>query len=58
VIVTIYVSLRFSLAIIRALRPAGIHLLTKIFGMLLSAIAVQLIAQSVRGFVHLHGALP
>ena len=32
--------------------PAGIVLLTRISGLLLSAIAVQLVADSVRAFVH------
>jgi multiple antibiotic resistance protein len=53
VLVLMYVALRFCLVLLRALRPGGIHLLTRIFGLLLSAIAVQLIAESVRGFVRL-----
>jgi multiple antibiotic resistance protein len=56
VLVCILLALRFSLGVIHVLRPGGIHLLTRIFGLLLSAIAVQLIAQSVRGFIRLHGA--
>jgi multiple antibiotic resistance protein len=51
VLVLLYVALRFSLVLLRLLRPGGIHLLTRIFGLLLSAIAVQLIAESIRGFV-------
>lgn len=51
VLVLLYLSLRFSLVLLRVLRASGIQLLTKIFGLLLSAIAVQLIAESVRGFV-------
>ncbi len=58
VLVLIYAALRFSLGVLRFLRPGGIHLLTRIFGLLLSAIAVQLVAQSIRGFVHLHGLGP
>jgi len=54
VLACIYAALRFSLGVLRVLRPGGIHLLTRIFGLLLSAIAVQLIAQSVRGFVRVH----
>ena len=47
----LYLSLRFSIHLLRLLRPGGIQLLTRIFGLLLSAIAVQLIAEGVRGFV-------
>lgn len=47
----VYLSLRFSVGITRVIRESGIVLLTRISGLLLSAIAVQLIADSVRGFV-------
>jgi multiple antibiotic resistance protein len=47
----VYLSLRFSVGITRIIREAGIVLLTRISGLLLSAIAVQLVADSVRGFV-------
>jgi multiple antibiotic resistance protein len=47
----VYLSLRFSVGITRLIREAGIVLLTRISGLLLSAIAVQLIADSVRGFI-------
>jgi multiple antibiotic resistance protein len=53
VLVVLYVALRYSILLLRVLRPGGIHLLTRVFGLLLSAIAVQLVAQSVRGFAHL-----
>lgn len=43
--------LRFSTALIRILGEGGISLLARIAGLLLAAIAVQLIAESVRGFV-------
>jgi len=43
--------LRYSGVIIRVLRESGITLLARIAGLLLAAIAVQLIADSVRGFV-------
>lgn len=52
VLALIYASLRFSVGVLRLLREGGIHLLTRIFGLLLSAIAVQLIAEAVRGFAH------
>jgi multiple antibiotic resistance protein len=51
VLIVLYLVLRFSTVLLRLLRPGGIHLLTRIFGLLLSAIAVQLIAEAVRGFV-------
>ncbi len=49
--IIIYLSLRFSVLLIRLLREGGIQLLTRVSGLLLSAIAVQLIADGVRGFV-------
>ena len=36
----------------RVLRPAAVHLLTRIFGLLLAAIAVQLVLDAVRSVVH------
>jgi multiple antibiotic resistance protein len=47
----VYLSLRFSVSITRVIRESGIVLLTRISGLLLSAIAVQLLADSVRGFI-------
>ncbi len=47
----VYLSLRFSVGITRVIREAGIVLLTRISGLLLSAIAVQLLANSVKGFI-------
>lgn len=47
----LYVFLRFSGGIIKVVRESGISLITRISGLLLSAIAVQLIASSVIGFV-------
>ncbi len=47
----VYLALRFSVRITRLIREAGIVLLTRISGLLLSAIAVQLVADSVRAFV-------
>ncbi len=49
--VAVYLSLRFSVGITRVIRESGIVLLTRIAGLLLSAIAVQLVADSVRGFL-------
>ena len=47
----VFLSLFFSVTITKIIREAGIVLLTRISGLLLSAIAVQLIANSVRAFV-------
>lgn len=49
--VVVYLSLRFSVVLTKLLRESGIVLLTRVAGLLLSAIAVQLVAESVRGFV-------
>lgn len=49
--VLFFLVLRFSTALIRLLGEGGISLLARIAGLLLAAIAVQLIADSVRGFV-------
>ncbi|MFY2789120.1 MarC family protein [Rhodococcus sp. KRD162] len=49
--VLFYLVLRFSTVLIRLLGEGGISLLARIAGLLLAAIAVQLIAESVRGFV-------
>ena len=47
----VFLSLFFSVTITKVIREAGIVLLTRISGLLLSAIAVQLIANSVKGFI-------
>jgi multiple antibiotic resistance protein len=47
----LFSALRFSVLLIRLIKDSGISLLTRIFGLLLSAIAVQLIADSIRAFV-------
>jgi multiple antibiotic resistance protein len=46
-----WLALRFSGVIMRVLKDGGIVLVTRIAGLLLSAIAVQLVASSVIGFV-------
>ncbi len=51
VLTLLYLALRFSLLLLALLRQSGIQLLTRIFGLLLSAIAVQLVAESIRGFI-------
>lgn len=49
--VVLWLALRYSVGVLRLVREAGIHLVTRILGLLLSAIAVQLLADSVRAFV-------
>jgi multiple antibiotic resistance protein len=48
--VALWLAMRFSLPILRLLREGGVVLVTRIAGLLLSAIAVQLVADSVRSF--------
>jgi multiple antibiotic resistance protein len=48
--VVLYLSLRFSTIILRVVRDAGVSLITRISGLLLSAIAVQLVADSAIAF--------
>jgi len=51
--VALWLSMRFSLPILRVLREGGVVLVTRIAGLLLSAIAVQLVADAVAEFVAL-----
>ncbi|HEX2771182.1 MAG TPA: MarC family protein [Micromonosporaceae bacterium] len=51
VMVAVWLTLRFSGGIVRVLRPGGIEVLTRIAGLLLAAIAVQLIADAIAVFV-------
>jgi multiple antibiotic resistance protein len=48
--VVLYLSLRFSTIILRLIRESGVSLVTRISGLLLSAIAVQLVADSAIAF--------
>ena len=47
----LFLALRFSAGIIRVIKDSGIVLVSRIAGLLLSAIAVQLVANSVLGFI-------
>lgn len=47
----IWLAMRFSLPILRVIRESGVLLVTRIAGLLLSAIAVQLVADAVRAFI-------
>lgn len=50
VTVALWLTMRFSGVILRVLRASGVELLTRIAGLLLSAIAVQLVAAAIRAF--------
>jgi len=45
-------ALRFSGIVVKIFRPAGVVLLARVAGMLLAAIAVQMVADSVIGFIN------
>ncbi|HEY9412252.1 MAG TPA: MarC family protein [Jiangellaceae bacterium] len=47
----LWASMRYSVVLLRVLKESGILLVTRIAGLLLSAIAVQLVADSVRAFI-------
>jgi multiple antibiotic resistance protein len=51
VAVSAWLAMRFAFVIHRVLTDNGVELLTRIAGLLLSAIAVELVAQAVRAFV-------
>lgn len=51
VLLVVWLTLRFSGLIVKILRPAGIEVVTRIAGLLLAAIAVQLVADAVAAFV-------
>jgi multiple antibiotic resistance protein len=50
--VILYLALRFANVILRVIREGGVMLVTRISGLLLSAIAVQLVATSAIAFSH------
>jgi MarC family membrane protein len=47
----LWVAMRFAALALRVLRPSGVELATRISGLLLSAIAVQLVAGAITAFV-------
>jgi multiple antibiotic resistance protein len=49
--VALWLAMRFSLPILRLIRESGVMLVTRIAGLLLSAIAVQMVADAVRAFI-------
>ena len=51
VMAIVYLVLRFSGILVRILRPSGIEVVTRIAGLLVAAIAVQLLADAIGAFV-------
>jgi multiple antibiotic resistance protein len=49
--IVLWLFMRFSVVIIRVIKESGVILITRIAGLLLSAIAVQLVADAVTAFV-------
>jgi len=49
--VVLWLTMRFSVGILRLIKESGVTLVTRISGLLLSAIAVQLVADAVRAFI-------
>ncbi|UMG91725.1 MarC family protein [Nocardioides sp. TF02-7] len=49
--ITLWLAMRYSLPILKVIREGGVLLVTRIAGLLLSAIAVQLVADAVRAFI-------
>ena len=47
----LWAAMRYSLPILKVIRDGGVLLVTRIAGLLLSAIAVQLVADAVRAFI-------
>ena len=52
VVVVLWLAMRFCGVILKLLRASGVELLTRIAGLLLSAIAVQLIVDAVRAMIN------
>ena len=51
-----WLMLRFSGLLVRLLRPSGIEVISRILGLLLAAIAVQLVADAIFAFVRGYSA--
>jgi len=49
--VSLWLAMRFSVPILRLIRDSGVLLVSRIAGLLLSAIAVQLVADAIRAFI-------
>jgi multiple antibiotic resistance protein len=53
VVVLLWLAMRFSGVVLAVLHRSGVELLTRIAGLLLSAIAVQLIVDAVRALIRI-----
>lgn len=53
-----WLALRYAVVLERVLRPNGIHLITRVMGMLLVAISIELVATAVQAYVAGASALP
>jgi multiple antibiotic resistance protein len=53
-LVVVGIALRYSTAIARVLKGDGIDLVSRVMGLLLTAIAVQLVATGIASWIH-HG---
>ena len=49
--ILLWLSMRFSIPLLKLIRDSGVQILTRIAGVLLAAIAVQMVADSVRAFI-------
>ncbi|MCU1380346.1 MAG: MarC family protein [Acidimicrobiales bacterium] len=54
VLIVVYLALRFATVIARVLKPNAIHLVSRILGLLVAAIGVQLVAKAIEQWVR-HG---
>jgi multiple antibiotic resistance protein len=54
----IWLVLRYASVLERVLRPNGIHLITRVMGMLLVAISIELVATAVQAYAEGASALP
>jgi multiple antibiotic resistance protein len=54
VLMVVYLALRFATVIARVLKPNAIHLISRILGLLVAAIGVQLVAKAIEQWVR-HG---
>jgi multiple antibiotic resistance protein len=58
VLAVLWLVLRYASVLERVLRPNGIHLVTRIMGMLLVAISIELVATAVQAYASGSSALP
>ena len=49
--VALWLTMRYSVVILRLIQDSGVLLITRVSGLLLSAIAVQLVADGLRGYI-------